>query len=579
MWGSDIWFHLYLGDRVLETFSADPPDQLVLQGRNNVNFYWLYQIVVRGFYALGGAPAVRLFTAALWMTSAWFWLQIVRPLRLHPWSLLLALASILVVQLRFDDRPEVVSYAFILYFALTIVRRGDQPVREIEALALLGLQVLWCNVHGYFLFGPALYGLRALTLVRSNRRILLSHAAMTVALVLASMVSPFGWRTWAGVMVQLADLSARGVPVQELGVLPGPSAEWPSLVFWGLWAATAVVVALFCLRRDRRRLFPVALAVVALVISRSAVRTVVFIVVLAAPLWGAFIDEVERWEGRAARHRPRAVAAVLGAACLLLGWWTVTNGFHKNRNQPQRFGVGVSPFTCPIQAQAYLKASGFRGKIFSHPGDAGYIEFFNRDVSLYGDSRFTYDLGLIKEYFSALESPAAFQAVEARVGFDAVLITVETQSELLASMLADRRWHLAHADLRRAFFTRGKPREQRLMFYDGADLAETRNADAATSWIGALTTAGARDLLGVALGQLAAASQVPPALIGLALEYLIPRADVQLLAKVIPLREKMTETKGAIEVDQLLTRIPGSVYRRLGIGRARVAPSAYTPAP
>ena len=56
--GPDIWYHLYLGGRIAQTFQAQPSDHLFLRQAGFVNFYWLFQLIVRGAYAVGGIHGV-----------------------------------------------------------------------------------------------------------------------------------------------------------------------------------------------------------------------------------------------------------------------------------------------------------------------------------------------------------------------------------------------------------------------------------------------------------------------------------------------------------------------------------------
>ncbi len=107
--GPDIWYHLYLGGQVARTLTAQPPDRLLLHQPDFLNLYWLFQLVVRAAFGLGGIPAVSLLFLALWAAILAVWLRTAGVLRIGaigPW---LALAVILVCQVRFEPRPEIFS--------------------------------------------------------------------------------------------------------------------------------------------------------------------------------------------------------------------------------------------------------------------------------------------------------------------------------------------------------------------------------------------------------------------------------------------------------------------------------------
>ncbi|HEX3730654.1 MAG TPA: hypothetical protein VHV47_12665, partial [Opitutaceae bacterium] len=197
-YGPDIWYHLYLGGRIAETGSAQPADQLILRQPGFLNFYWLFQLAVRGAWALGGRGAVSAFLGAAWTAALLCWLATAGLLRRGPWAPLLALAALMICQMRFEPRPEVFSYLFL---ALQIRWLAAWPEDRMPAggnfARFAAVQVLWSNLHGYFALGPFLVILR-LAAVRSKTGARSLGLLLGLAF-LASVASPFGWRNWAAV--------------------------------------------------------------------------------------------------------------------------------------------------------------------------------------------------------------------------------------------------------------------------------------------------------------------------------------------------------------------------------------------
>src|SRR5437016_4964251 len=58
--GSDIWDHLSLGSRILETGRFQPDDALLIKQESYVNVYWLFQIICETLYRAGGVVGVSL---------------------------------------------------------------------------------------------------------------------------------------------------------------------------------------------------------------------------------------------------------------------------------------------------------------------------------------------------------------------------------------------------------------------------------------------------------------------------------------------------------------------------------------
>src|SRR5471032_2500214 len=111
--GPDIWYHLALGERIARTGVAQPADNLILQQPGFVNVYWLFQLLVRGVFALGGIVGVSFLFIACWLAAFAGWLRTTGAMRSAPWGWALAFVAVLVCQTRFEERPEVFSFLFL----------------------------------------------------------------------------------------------------------------------------------------------------------------------------------------------------------------------------------------------------------------------------------------------------------------------------------------------------------------------------------------------------------------------------------------------------------------------------------
>jgi hypothetical protein len=566
--GPDIWYHLYLGRRIAQTFVPQPPDNLILWQPSFINLYWLFQLVVWGAYTLGRLYAVSLLFIGVWAVALVVALRTARVARAAGWGPGFALFALLVCQTRFEQRPEIFSYAFLalqIHWLASWPRDRSPSWGEFARFALV--QAVWSNMHGYFAFGPMLVGLRLISLLadwrgpdwKQHRPGRVGLAQLLGLTLLASVASPFGWRNWEEVAVLWRFLGAMRLKIQEFLPPSGlPWLWWTVKVYWAYWAAT-LIAALFVLRTAaRRELFALLLAAVGLYLSATAYRSIPLIVFFSAPLMGVVLPRIAR---RARPELPLALA-VIGAGTALAAW-VATGGFYRSIGSSSAFGIRESAYAYPTFFADYLRGSGFRGSIFDRGADGGYLEFHFPEIRFYGDSRFT-DPTLVDEYFKAVTQPAFFHELQRRYAFDAALLSIAESRELITNLLGDPDWKMAYADLHRVFLVNQTSAAGRGLpiapprFYRGEDLMIAQNGLSAVRWTDALGKIGDRRDLLLDLRQLAQAPRIPSLVLQSALADGLKRPDPEVVAAVRALQPKMVAPSplDADFVNWLLQRSP-----------------------
>lgn len=559
--GPDIWYHLALGERIARTGATQPADNLLLQQPAFVNVYWLFQLLVRGTFALGGIVGVSALFIACWFAAFACWLRTTGAGRCAAWGVGLALAVVLVCQTRFEERPEVFSF-FFLALQIDALARWDLAAapRRSALVSFTLVQVLWSNVHGYFVFGPLLVAAKLVSVavgtpradwprVRPAWRGLWLLAVLTVV---ATLVSPFGLRNWTGVLTLWNFFGTMRHEVQEFLPPTGAfMALWTVKLFWLGWATTLLAALYVLVNAARREAFALLLAAVGLWLSATSFRNIPLLVFFGAPLAAVVLQ-------RLAAFRPfeKLSALTVGAAALGLAIGAVAGAFG-----PSSFGIRESPAASPIHFAGYLRADGFRGTLFNHPADGGYLEFHFPALRLYGDSRYV-EAEPVREYFAALRRPEAFRQLDERHHFDAALFKITESRAVLLALATDPRWRLAYADLHRALLVNlASPagafaRVRLLAFYRGEDLAVRANGEAALQWAVLFAEANDPDDLLRLLHALGAAPRIPAAVIETGLRYGLAVRNAPVLAAARTLRSKMIVAKPADTevIDRLLAQ-------------------------
>lgn len=170
----DIGRHLKTGEIIWQTGHVPKVNLFSYTEPNTpfINHHWLSEVV---FYLLNlyiGLKGLIIFKAGLLLvTFLLLWGTISK--KVEPLLFTIAgLAGLLIMLGRTDVRPEIFSYLFLAYFLFAIFRAkypekspngdlgaGSSQIKWIYATPLV--QLLWTNMHIYFILGPALLGLFA----------------------------------------------------------------------------------------------------------------------------------------------------------------------------------------------------------------------------------------------------------------------------------------------------------------------------------------------------------------------------------------------------------------------------------
>ena len=200
----DLWLHVKTGQYIVEHHQVPDHDVLScsIAGKPWANHEWLFQVIVYSIQnAWGFDGLITMQVVVVCLTLLVFLLICYRPDRqgLIVFTLLLVL---LIYQNRFTIRPDIFS---LLFFSLNIYILSLCIDRRWSIWAMAFIQVLWVNMHGFFIFGPLMV-LLALAAESIKRRVPLPYEwnsvgrltdnefkrlqHILVALLLACLVNP-----------------------------------------------------------------------------------------------------------------------------------------------------------------------------------------------------------------------------------------------------------------------------------------------------------------------------------------------------------------------------------------------------
>lgn len=460
----DAGFHLSAGASILAGDGWPARDRLTytLTDRPYVDTSWGYQVMVaavEGSFGAGGLVALHALAAvATFALAAGSVPRDASGIALLPAWLLLAVLS---AELRFQVRPELVSYLFLALTLFVLTRHAEG--RSGALWVLPPLFWVWGNTHALFVTGWAALGCFLVGDAWRRRALDGFSVKIAAACVLAPLANPYGLR---GVVFPFTLLtrfdrdnpfsSSIGEFVSPLTLGSDPAAGFPFYPVTVVWAFRIlfVLVLLSLPGLWRRRRFDLLLVTIPFAyLAAKMVRNVPLLAVVALP---TLVIGLEPWLARlpGRRHIFRLVPA--GAALVALLWipFVVTDAHYLATRRSDRFGVGWNRTVLPVEAAAWARDAGLPGRVLNHLNFGGWWRwatgspvFIDGRLEVVGED--FYD-----RYRAILADPRRLEAAVREWDVGYVVFPYATNRNLLQGLSGDRRWRLLYVDGVAAIFGR-----------------------------------------------------------------------------------------------------------------------------
>lgn len=381
----DLGYHLAYGRHFLDTGKIVEVDPFIYPevARPFVNANWGSQVLIALAERMAGAAGLIVLRSLLLLVIFGCMARVVRIETTGPhWIAWAWMLAAIAGYERFTLRPELFSYALMMA-QLVILSRGLRSRRDWVVLGLL--QVLWVNLHSYFLVGLILSGaylcgpmIRLLWNRKGNE----NHAAeIALKLLLVAM----------GIQLAACFMNPwlhRGAlfPIQTLSYLKSESvmaggegwtgeSAWSAIsefkspfafldqpinirtihAYLALLAVAGLAVAALL---AQRQIGPALAVLLLFVMSTQMRRNICQFALVASPLAMLAFSRFKPWSGEAiiAARRVRFVAMIVTIAAAT--WWTfgIVEGrfYYKERRINRVFGAGYNQRVFAIGAAQWI---------------------------------------------------------------------------------------------------------------------------------------------------------------------------------------------------------------------------------
>ncbi|HET9480364.1 MAG TPA: hypothetical protein VFP98_01280, partial [Candidatus Polarisedimenticolia bacterium] len=288
----DAGFHLKAGERMLQGagWPRTDPFTFTINDHPWVDTSWGYQVLLAAVHSIAGAPGITLMHAAL-VLLVFFTLY--RTSRLPPFDpstlILVLLASAVACEMRYEARPELVSWLMLALVLHLLHRHAEGLGSALPALAAIHL--IWANLHGLFVLGWAAIACFLAGLWLRHRRLDRRLAFWGAVSVMITLANPYGWRGALFPFTLATRLGGDNVFGQSIGEFVSPftlglSEQFP---FYprapiGAFAVIAALAILSTLLHLRQRRYWYCLLTLALApLAFGMVRNIPLLVVSCVP--------------------------------------------------------------------------------------------------------------------------------------------------------------------------------------------------------------------------------------------------------------------------------------------------------
>lgn len=481
-WGpitdGDIYWHLAAGRDIFATGRLPRVDAFTVSaaGRPWVDVHWLFQLGAFVVYAASGFSGLAVAKAVLVAGGAVVLVQ--ASAGAGPWArnacAAALLGGLLLARHLLPMRPTIVTLFLLAIFLVVLERMRTRSAGWRTWIWLPVLQGVWCNSQGLAPLGLALVGCYWLSAWLSSRGFarwpferatpptVRPFTVLLLACVGASLVSPYGLAAAVLPVRLLARITPRGGNLFSQVIaenIPPFVLERtaPELVWHFKWVLLGLAAA-FVVLRPRFVLAHLLALVGMLALALMANRNLPLFYWLAAPLVAiALAPAVARLAERCAR--PARLGPIGRAGFLVLLSAELVSALLLSLREPAP--GSPSPFHFPVESTRLLAARDIRGPVFAADQHGGYLRFHVPALQPYLDTRLV--LHTAEEYQSYLEilrRPEGFSALDARVGFRAVVLPTAHPDRYLGliwQLAQSREWRLAHTDGYEVLFLRSGP--------------------------------------------------------------------------------------------------------------------------
>lgn len=380
----------------------------------SLNHHWLSGVVFYSVQKFFGFDGLSIFFILLSLAAFLFFFKAAEE-RAGFWpAFWLAVLAIPLIARRREIRPEAFSYLFLGVYFYLFARFRDGRLSVKALLGLLSLQVLWVNLHIFFIAGPLLAGVFFVDALFNKRSQARQFFILVVSLTFVSFFNPYGT---AGLLAPFTILKEYGYMVAENQSVIFMQRRFKDLRY--LWLEILFTlgflsfIPLILKKQLKKHLAEIFIFCGFSILAWQAVRGMtmfgLFFIPILAVNWRVAPANGRRW----CKYSCAAVVLiVLGAGFFLKKLYYPLNSYT---------GIGLMP---QVQNSAkFFRQTGIKGPIFNNYDIGGYLIYnlFPKERVFVDNRPESYSVSFFKDvYVPMQEKEEVWRQMDKKYGFNAI---------------------------------------------------------------------------------------------------------------------------------------------------------------
>lgn len=446
----DIWLHLKTGEYIFKNLEIPRYDlfSYTLGNHRWINHEWLTQIIFYIVFHLSGVLGLIALKAIV--ISAVFCL--IFRLAYRKDNLIVSVFFIIMALFAFNYRsslsPEIFTFLFMAVFLYVI-----QKEKNIWVLSLV--QILWVNMHGYFIIGPFIVLLYMLgELVSRNFSKFRTLAVLFIVIVLTCLINP---NFIEGAFYPLRIISGAFTDqpffrkyIQELQ--PPVYQFFKIYIFYWIFAILSTLT--FPVNIKKTELSLALLFACSFLVSYLTIRNIPIFIFMAAPIsvinltnW-RYLKTIDRYIFDRKYYYNYSIIVFI---IFMLIAVFLSNGYYKWSNQfnVRKTGFGFSPVYLPEDACSFIEKNNLQGNIFNTCDFGAYIAYRLYPAKIFIDGRTEfYGVEYFRDYVRMQNYPKEWESAVKKYNFNILFLRhpLSSNERILKYLYNSNEWKLVYHD-------------------------------------------------------------------------------------------------------------------------------------
>lgn len=413
----DFGWHKRMGEEIVqhgitetEYFTYSMPDYPF------IDFEWGSHLVWGVMFPIIGSIGLAVLYALCAISAIMFVLKDYKNILVK--NIVLILASAVLMEF-IGIRVQIISWMFFVVVLYVFLFKEKSRLFFFSPLIFL----LWANVHGAFVLGLALFGIKLISDVIFHKSLIVKSWVVFVISVLVTLLNPYGVDLWRETIIIATDSQLRW-----------SISEWvPTIFFIGLsvWIYSGISIILFFFYRKKLNPTHIVLLIVTFVSGISSIRNIPYWIFCSALLLYPLIPFIE---SRVARIK---FGKVRFQKSLIFLFFIAIVVFAINLASQIRFSLNMREGKFyPLHAVEYLQKNAPGQNVFSTYDWGGYLiwklpekeVFIDGRMSSWSVERGESRYNVFDEYKEVMRENIALSKLSRTYSIDTILLPSDHQN-------------------------------------------------------------------------------------------------------------------------------------------------------